>query len=156
MCRYYKDLLHCRKEAILNGVKDTVLTPLIEYAICIIKLWIPHLINEPGNAFASYGSKPKAATELPDKLGHYSDAIMSAIASQITSVTIVYSTVYSRRRSKKTSMLRVTGLCAGNSPVTGEFPTQRASNAENISIWWRNNACLRSFSCYHRYHVTFV
>ena len=28
----------------------------------------------------------------------------------------------SRRRSKKTSMLRVTGLCEGTSPVTGEFP----------------------------------
>ena len=27
-----------------------------------------------------------------------------------------------RRRSKKTSKLSVTGLCAGNSPVTGEFP----------------------------------
>ena len=27
-----------------------------------------------------------------------------------------------RRRSKKTSKFRVTGLCAGNSPVTGEFP----------------------------------
>ena len=40
-----------------------------------------------------------------------------------------------RRRSTKTSKLRVTGLCAGNSPVTGEFPTQRASNAENVSIW---------------------
>ena len=37
-----------------------------------------------------------------------------------------------RHRSKKTSKLRVTGLCAGNSPVTGEFPAQRASNAENI------------------------
>ena len=34
------------------------------------------------------------------------------------------------RRSKKTSKLRVTGLCAGNSPVTGEFPAQMASNAE--------------------------
>ena len=30
-----------------------------------------------------------------------------------------------RRRSKKTSKLRVTGLCEGNSPVTGEFPLQR-------------------------------
>ena len=35
-----------------------------------------------------------------------------------------------RRRSKKASQLRVNGLCAGNSPVTGEFPTQMASNAE--------------------------
>ena len=44
-----------------------------------------------------------------------------------------------RRRSKRTSKLRVTGLCAGNSPVTGEFPAQRASNAENVSIWWRHH-----------------
>ena len=44
------------------------------------------------------------------------------------------------RRSKKTSKLRVTGLCVGNSPVTGEFPAQMASNAENISIWWRHHA----------------
>ena len=43
------------------------------------------------------------------------------------------------RRSKKTSKLRVTGLCAGNSPGTGEFPAQRASNAENVSIWWRHH-----------------
>ena len=44
-----------------------------------------------------------------------------------------------RRRSKKTSKLRVTGLCAGNSPVAGEFPAQMASNAENGSIWWRHH-----------------
>ena len=44
-----------------------------------------------------------------------------------------------RRRSKKTSKRRGTGLCSGNSPVTGEFPAQRASNAENISIWWRHH-----------------
>ena len=42
-------------------------------------------------------------------------------------------------RSKKTSKLRVTGHCAGNSPGTGEFPAQMASNAENISIWWRHH-----------------
>ena len=44
-----------------------------------------------------------------------------------------------RRRSKKTWKLRVTGLCAGNSPGTGEFPAQMASNAENVSIWWRHH-----------------
>ena len=49
------------------------------------------------------------------------------------------------RRSKRTSKLRVTGLCEGNLPVlgefpavTGEFPSQRASNAETVSIWWRH------------------
>ena len=42
------------------------------------------------------------------------------------------------RRSKKTSKIHVTGLCEENSQVSGEFPTQRASNAENVSIWWRH------------------
>ena len=45
-----------------------------------------------------------------------------------------------RRRSKKTSKLRATGLCEGNSPVTGEFPAQRTGNAENVSIWWSHHA----------------
>ena len=66
----------------------------------------------------------------------YNDVIMSALSSHITSLTIVYSTVDSRRRSKKTSKLLVTGLDAGKSPVTGEFPAQRASYAENVSTWW--------------------
>ena len=44
------------------------------------------------------------------------------------------------RKSKKTSKLRVTGLCVGNSTGTGEFPAQMASNAENVSIWWRHHA----------------
>ena len=71
---------------------------------------------------------------------HYCDVIMGVMASQVTGPTTVYSTVYSGADHKKTSNLRVTGLCAGNSPVTGEFPAQRASNAENVSIWWRHHA----------------
>ena len=43
-----------------------------------------------------------------------------------------------RRRSKKIPKLRVTGLCEGNPPVIGGFPSQRASNAENASISWRH------------------
>ena len=79
--------------------------------------------------------------ELPYQIvrRHYGDVKMGAIASQITSLTIVYSTVYSDADQKKTSKLRVTGLCAGNSPGTGEFPAQMASNAENVSIWWRHH-----------------
>ena len=44
-----------------------------------------------------------------------------------------------RCSSKKTSKLRVTVRCEGNSPATGEFPAQMASNAENVSIWWRHD-----------------
>ena len=53
---------------------------------------------------------------------------MGAMASKITSLTIVYDCLF-RRISKKTSKLRVAVLCAGNSPVTGEFPAQKASKA---------------------------
>ena len=53
-------------------------------------------------------------------------------------------------RSKKSSKRRATGLCAGNSPVTGEFPAQRASSAENDSIWWRGSCGL--LSCWYELH----
>ena len=44
-----------------------------------------------------------------------------------------------RRRSKKTSKLRVTGPREGNSLGANEFPAQKASNAQNVSIWWRHH-----------------
>ena len=52
-----------------------------------------------------------------------------------------------RRRSKKKSEVRVTGLCVGNSPMSGEFPAQRASNAENVSIWWRHHGAIKQIEC---------
>ena len=62
---------------------------------------------------------------------HYSDVIMNPMASQNTSLTIVYSTVYSgtdQRIHQRSASL-----------VTGEFPAQMASNAENVSISWRHH-----------------
>ena len=47
-----------------------------------------------------------------------------------------------RRRSRKISKLRATGLCTWNSLVTGEFPAQKASYADNVSIWWRHHALI--------------
>ena len=65
---------------------------------------------------------------------------MGAIASQITSLTIVYSTVYSdadqRKHQSSASLAFVGGI-----KFTGEFPAQMASNAENVSIWWRHHEC---------------
>ena len=51
---------------------------------------------------------------------------MSAMVSQITILKIVYSSDYSGADQRK-------------HPVTGEFPAQRASNAENVSIWGRHH-----------------
>ena len=61
-----------------------------------------------------------------------------------------------RRRSTRTSKICVTGLCAGNSPVTGEFPAQRTSDTENVSIWWRHHVTQQNIydkSCCHTYQL---
>ena len=78
------------------------------------------------------------ANAFAEAVHRYSDVIMSAMASQITAVSMVSSTVCSDAYNKKTKN-RVTGLYEGKLPVTGEFPSQRASNAENVSIWWRHH-----------------
>ena len=61
---------------------------------------------------------------------HCRYVIISAMASQITSFSIVCPAVCSavdQRKQSSTSLAFV---------VTGEFPSQRASNAENDYIWW--------------------
>ena len=69
---------------------------------------------------------------------HYNDVIMSAMVFQITSLTIVYWAIYSGADQRK-HLSPASLAFVRNSPVTGEFPAQRASNAENVSIWWRHH-----------------
>ena len=57
---------------------------------------------------------------------------MTTMASEITSLTVVYSTVYSDADQRKQAA-RHWPLC-GEFTGTGEFPAQRASYAENVSI----------------------
>ena len=66
---------------------------------------------------------------------HYGDVIMSAMASQITSLAIALASRLFRCRSKKTLKLRVIGLCEGNSPMTGEFPAQRPVTRKMFPFW---------------------
>ena len=56
--------------------------------------------------------------------------------------------------SKNTSKPALLSLCEGNPPVTGGFPSQRVSNAENVSIWWRHhnkNPCRVFFPLHYQY-----
>ena len=73
---------------------------------------------------------------------HYIDVVMGTMASQITSLTIVYSTVYAgadqRNHQSSAALAFVRGIHRG----TGEFPAQMASNAESVSIWWRHHGKL--------------
>ena len=57
-----------------------------------------------------------------------------------------------RRRSKKTSKLCVTGLCIGNSPGTGEFPAQMASNAEKC-FHLMTSSCRYGIECINKKNV---
>ena len=71
-------------------------------------------------------------------LAHHSDAIMRAMASQITGVSIVCSTVGSGADQRKyqssasLAFVREIHRWLVNSP-------QKNSNAENVSIWWRHH-----------------
>ena len=58
---------------------------------------------------------------------HYNDVIMRAMASQLTSLTIVYSIVYSGADQIKHQSC-VTSLCEGNSPLTGKFGYKKISS----------------------------
>ena len=88
---------------------------------------------------------------------HYNDVIMGAMASQITSLNIIYATVYSGPDQRIYQSSASLAICARNSPVTGEFPAQMASNAENVSIWWRHHELFLLLVwlvyLYHRVHV---
>ena len=67
---------------------------------------------------------------------HKSDVIMSSIASRITFASIVCSTVCSGAENIEAPRHWPVW---GNPLVTGGFPSQRASNTENVSIWWRHH-----------------
>ena len=77
---------------------------------------------------------------------NYSDVITSATASQITGVSIVYSTVCpgaDQRKHQSTASLALVRRIQ-RWPVS-----QRVSNAENVSIWWHHHAPYNLYVIYH-------
>ena len=63
---------------------------------------------------------------------------MNEMAFQITGVSIVCLTAC-WAQIKENIEAAITALCEGNAPVDSGFPSRRASNAENVSIWWRHH-----------------
>ena len=60
---------------------------------------------------------------------------------------------------KGISKLCVTGLCEGNPLVTGGFHSQRASDMENVSIWWHHRVTHWSYynlALSHWYVVDYI
>ena len=109
--------------------------------------YFPKLILYSWNISVSYCCRVSLILEFGfEKIGfrrfkilvHYNDVIMSAMTSQIIGDSSVRSIVRSVQRKENIKAPRY-GLCVVNSPVTGEFPTHKASYAENVSIWWRHH-----------------
>ena len=67
---------------------------------------------------------------------------MGAMASQITNLTIVYSTFIQAQIKENIKAPRDWPLRRW--PVASEFPSQMASKADNVSIWWRHHVMLIS------------
>ena len=68
---------------------------------------------------------------------HYGDVIMGAIASQITSLTIIYLTIYSdadqRKHQSSASLAFVQGIHRGPVNSPHKWPVTR----KMFSFWWR-------------------
>ena len=85
-------------------------------------------------------------------LDHYNDVIMSTMVSQVTSLTIVYSTVYSctdeRKHQSSTSLAFVWGIQRGpvNSPHKGPV-TQKMFPFDDV-IMLMSNRCRSKGVCY--------
>ena len=71
---------------------------------------------------------------------HYIDVTMTTMASQITSLTVIYSIVYSdadqRKHQSSASLAFVWGIHRDR-----WIPRTKASYVENVSIWWRHHEC---------------
>ena len=90
----------------------------------------PSLASIPNITIGSCGSKHFLLQQ-----SHYSNVIMSVMVSQITGVSIVCSNVCSgvdqRKHQSSASLAFERGI--------HRLPSQRASNAENVPIWWRHH-----------------
>ena len=82
---------------------------------------------------------------------HYSDVMMNTMESEITGVSIVYATVCSDVDQRKHAS-------SASLAFMREFHwLQRASNAPNVSIWWRHwpwNMLHKFYQCSFRTHCT--
>ena len=115
---FYSDCLHATKSVIRNSIFSIVCKGPVVHAVKKLAVCVQ---------------------------GHNSDFIMGAMASQFTSLIIVYSNVYSgadRRKHQSSSSL---AFVQGIHRWPGKFPAQMDSYAENVFIWWRHHE--HGFSC---------
>ena len=80
-------------------------------------------------------ARVSAGMELTKYVWHHSD-ITEGISNHQQLDCTMFNSLF--RLKQKTSCSTLQALCAGNPPVTGGFPVQRASNAESASMSWHH------------------
>ena len=124
--KWAKSLLVClRILVVVSGTRTVVIG---------IPIWLPGFVANV-NYRVCYPMRKQCGLLCSEVYpSHYNDVIMSVMASQIISLTIVYLIVYSVADKKKTSELRVTSLWCGE--VTGDrwIPAQMASNGKGFHL----------------------
>ena len=96
----------------------------------------------------------------PQNLGHYNDVIMGTIVSQITSLTIVYSTVYSdadqRKHQSFASLAFVWGIHRGPVNSPHKWPvTRKMSPFDDVIMDWEIGVDLFAYLLQY-YYITSV
>ena len=96
----------------------------------ISRQWLEFVVGSQGTVRGKvrefFFCQRRGNPEVVSHANYYNDIIMSDDISNHQPHNCLLNRL-SRCRSKKTSKLHLTGLCAGNSPMTSEFPAQRAS-----------------------------
>ena len=95
-----------------------------------------------GNYIHYYLQNNSSSADWENFSYHYNNIIMSAVASQITSLTIVYSMVYlgaDQRKNQSSASLAFVCVCVCVGVCVCVCEGGGGSNAENVSIWWRHH-----------------
>ena len=107
----------------------------IETAYWKLSISISPHIHVPWNEYVSVNTQPPD----PSYALHWRNTDRDGVSNH-RRLDCLLNRLYGRR-SKKTSTLRVTGLCEGNPSVTDVLPSPSASNAKNVSLWRRHHGC---------------
>ena len=125
--KYHTPVNYLYSVLYLQTTEDSPCEKKPQFYNSLLKSWSHNIFREKcyNRIKETYGSA-SLRTEQP--LHHHSGA------------WIGYSTVYSGADQRKHQSSASLTLGEDNSSVTDEFPAQRVSNTENVSIWWRHHA----------------
>ena len=136
LCRHIASLSHSELKYIAQTHYDYTCTPEGQKWFWNDSDSVVHQRHSVGVIFVKRWPEVKyICITLPLKCYHYNGIIMGIKSP----ASRLFTQAFIQVQIKENIKLCITGLCVGNSPVTGEFLGQRASNAKNVSIWWRHH-----------------